>query len=99
MPEDPTVKSCRSCPSFLAADEAMERFPRMTGSPMCARLGTVLGRPTFDESQHKALWREVAGNCAGFGLEKPPALTADDRTVMLPIPELRNPDNIDQTAK
>ena len=93
-------KSCRSCPSFLSAssDAVFDRFGRSTGSPMCGRLGTVLGKPGQTQAQEKKLQQHIAAKCPHYG-EPMPYTAERNMTVMLPDPEVRKPENIDPTKQ
>jgi hypothetical protein len=88
-------KSCATCPSFLITDEqVVSRFRRNTGSPMCGRYGTVLGKRSFNEGQKKKLWEEKAEACPSYG-HPMPAQPEYKHDVMLPDPTVRDPNNID----
>ena len=47
-----TLKSCVTCPSYLADDEAIKRrFKKAPGTAMCGRYGHVLGKPLLDSTE------------------------------------------------
>lgn len=89
--------SCRFCPSFVPEDQVVQVWGRSIGAPMCRRFGTVLGKPG-DEAQSRAIQKQVAEGCPSY-LEAAPSGIGYDTTVMLPIPELRDPSNIDDQLK
>lgn len=88
------IKICRNCPSYLSASDAVDRFNRSTGSPMCGRYGHVLGKPGIPATQERRLQEHIAGKCPSYG-QPMPGEPQRKMEVMLPIPELRDPNNID----
>jgi len=66
-------KSCKDCPSFLRESEVASHFKRPIGAPVCAALGTVLGRPGFSVEQENAVAKATAKACPEFGKPRPSA--------------------------
>lgn len=96
---DPTpVKDCISCPSYLEASSAPGVFNRSIGSPMCGTFGYALGKPGATPAQDTKLRKQKAENCAKFGEARAPE-PRRDTYVMLPMPELRDPANIQEDLK
>lgn len=91
-------KSCVTCPSFLQADQVPDKFNRSIGSPVCGRYGTVLGRPGFSQAQETAIQTQIGTACPKHG-EPMPSQPDYQMYVMLPIPELRDPANINDSMK
>lgn len=78
-------KSCKNCPSFLkAGSESVQMFKKSVGSPMCAKYGHVLGRPSLPQAQSDKLAIHFANKCDSFGDPKPAAPAHYRLEVVLP---------------
>lgn len=65
--------SCLGCPSYLQPGaEAISKFKKSLGAPMCGRFGHVLGKPGLPRKQEKKLAEHYAKNCPSFGDTLPP---------------------------
>lgn len=59
------MKSCKTCPSYMQDQaEIQKRFGGSLGTPICGKLGTVLGRAGYDND---ALCTSVALKCKHHG--------------------------------
>jgi MoxR-like ATPase len=65
------MESCKNCPSFIPVDEVPIVFGKVTGAPMCAKYGHVLGRPGLSETGHDRLAEVFALKCDSFGQPRP----------------------------
>src|ERR1044072_505 len=77
-------KSCKNCPSYLAAPDTARRFRKVIGSPMCGKFGFVLGKPGASASQEDTLSRHYAGGSAAYGEPASPLPLPTDRFVTVP---------------
>jgi len=77
------VKSCANCPSLLRPPEAVDFFGKTVGSPMCARFGTVLGRPSFTGDEERSLQKRIARDCKRHGEHRPSK--TDTKNVFAPL--------------
>jgi MoxR-like ATPase len=69
--------------------EAAGFFRASHGAPMCARFGTVLGRPGLKKAQEARIAEAVGSACDSHGAERPTAPPArPDTTVAIPDPSL-----------
>lgn len=82
-------KSCRSCPSFLLPGDAVSKFKRSVGAPMCARFGHVLGKPNLSSAQESKLQEHFAERCPAYGEEKPPLPVEVRLSVVMPDMDAR----------
>lgn len=96
VPDPP--RDCATCPSFLQASEAPGVFNRSIGSPMCATFGYALGKPGATTEQDTKLRQAKASNCDRY-MQARASEPKRETYVMLPIPELRQPENIKQDLK
>jgi len=85
---DPTL-SCRTCPSFLAADKVVTKFTKNIGAPMCGRYGIVLSKPNLPVHQENKLLRHFASKCDAHGEPLPPEPKEKRQLVALPDPAVR----------
>lgn len=69
---NPVPKSCHSCPSFLLPTQAVSKFKRSIGAPMCGRYGHVLGKPGLKAAQEAKLQEHFASKCDAYGQPMPP---------------------------
>lgn len=88
------AKSCRDCPSFLTAHD-VPPWGRSVGAPVCARYGTVLGKPGLPAPQERMIQEHIAEECPKFGEPKPGSPEKIDMTIMLPDITVRDPQAID----
>lgn len=96
-PVNPQTATCKACPSFVPEAQVISVWGRGIGADMCRRYGKVLSKPGNAE-QTKALQNHIAGNCSSY-MQPTTAEVGYDMTVMLPIPELRDPANIANDRK
>lgn len=87
-------KSCTTCPSFMTAEQSSKMYTKGIGAPMCARFGKPLGRPGLGARQEAHLQQHIAETCPSYG-DQAPHQPGRNHAVMLPIPALRDPSNID----
>jgi MoxR-like ATPase len=87
--ENNVNKVCALCPSYLTPEKGATKFGKNTGSPMCGRFGTILGKPGLGEKQEEKLQRHVASKCSSFGQPMPPEPVARQHLVALPDPDMR----------
>lgn len=85
----PGVKSCASCPSFLAPNDA-GKVRLATGGAMCARFGKVLSRPGLDDDQVEKIYMSIADRCPSYGAPGALGVTPgkEQTEVMLPDPKV-----------
>lgn len=81
-------KSCSSCPSFLKAEEAVSKFKKSVGAPMCGRFGHVLGKPGLPGAQEDKLQKYFASKCEAYGEPMPPIPVEVRMKVVLPDPDV-----------
>lgn len=65
------TKSCLACPSFMNPSNAAAAVGKSANAPMCARFGTILGRPGATVQQNQATAQAIAKDCAHYGQPKP----------------------------
>lgn len=70
-PLDPS-RNCSKCPAFCKAEEAIGKFKKSTGAPMCGRYGHVLGKPGLAAGQEAKIQTHFANTCPSFGQPMPP---------------------------
>lgn len=92
-------KSCSNCPSFLNASSVIDKFGRNTGSPMCGRYGHVLGKPDLAVAEERKLQAHIADKCPSYGEPMPSEPQERRMQVMLPDPEMRDLNKIDEVSK
>jgi hypothetical protein len=63
----PDAPSCLNCPSYLKPEQAVDRFKKSTGSPMCGKYGTILGKPGASPTALLKLAQHFAGKCDSYG--------------------------------
>lgn len=81
-------KSCATCPSFVKSEDAVNRFKKSVGAPVCGRKGTILGKPGLSSTQAAKLHTHIASGCDDFGKPAPPIPNSDwSMTVALPVIE------------
>lgn len=101
-----TTKSCRTCPSFVPADEAGTVLGKATQADVCVRFGRILSRPGNTPAQDEGIAVTVAAKCADHGAPRPtgrPKIAAQvgigdpiaiDRTAKRgPVPAIEKPNN------
>lgn len=96
---DPTARGCENCPSFLTADQAVSKFKKSIGSPMCGRYGHVLGKPGMAGKGQTKLWEYFAKNCPSFGEPLPPLPIETRMQVVMPDPDVRDLSKLDEGRK
>jgi MoxR-like ATPase len=65
-------KNCSKCPAFCKPEEAIGKFKKSTGAPMCGRYGHVLGKPGLAKQQEAKIQIHFANTCPSYGDEMPP---------------------------
>lgn len=92
---DPTPpRDCINCPSYLETQDAPGVFNRSIGTPMCGSFGYALGLPNQKPSVNAKLRQTKAATCSRYDQPRT-SEPARDTYVMLGMPELRDPDQID----
>lgn len=84
-------KSCSTCPSFLTAEDAVRKFKKSIGSPMCGRYGRVLGKPGLKLTQVDKLLKATAMGCDAYGEDLPATPLRSDHLVVMPDISVRQP--------
>lgn len=95
MADKAEARTCLTCPSYLDTVDAAVFFRKSTGSPMCARLGKPLGRPSATAQVNRQVLTHIASGCSAHGKVRPTSPEAFHTEVALPDPGsmLRLPDN------
>jgi MoxR-like ATPase len=73
-----TVMSCRTCPSFVPAEEAATVYVKSPNADSCAKFGRMLSRPDKGDDVNARICERFAASCADHGNPRP-----------VPIPMLR----------
>ncbi len=80
--------NCENCPSFLGSTDAVTKFRKSIGAPMCGRFGIPLARPGVSGRVGGRVRGHIAEHCGAFGLELPITPLEYRFQVALPMPEL-----------
>lgn len=88
------------CPCYLSADQAVARFGKSIGSPVCAEFGIPLGKPGAAKIQEEKLAKHYAASCSHYGSGPTPGQPRERRfQVVLPDPDALDTDLITPADK
>lgn len=82
------IKSCIGCPSYMGPEDAINKFRKSVGAPVCGLKGTILGKPGLGTVQANKLAMHIASRCDDYGKPATPLPRPDWKMeVAMPVIE------------